>query len=99
MGQISESDVTLASASQAIIIGFQVRPSQAARKYAAFNGLEPEEFRNAVRENINRLQRCYKERETEEIRQKYKQVNDDEVEALKMQIQLRDKIKLRTGDK
>ena len=65
----------------------------------AFNGLEPEEFRNAVRENINRLQRCYKERETEEIRQKYKQVNDDEVEALKMQIQLRDKIKLRTGDK
>jgi translation initiation factor IF-2 len=32
VGQISESDVLLASASEAIIIGFQVRPSVAARK-------------------------------------------------------------------
>jgi translation initiation factor IF-2 len=34
VGQISESDVLLASASNAIIIGFQVRPSAAARKLA-----------------------------------------------------------------
>ena len=34
VGQISESDVMLAAASNAIIIGFQVRPSQAARKIA-----------------------------------------------------------------
>ena len=34
VGQISESDVLLASASDAIIIGFQVRPSQSARKLA-----------------------------------------------------------------
>ena len=40
VGQISESDVTLASASQAIIIGFQVRPSQAARKYAETSGVD-----------------------------------------------------------
>ena len=40
VGQISESDVTLASASQAIIIGFQVRPSQAARKYAENAGVD-----------------------------------------------------------
>lgn len=34
VGQISESDVLLASASNAIIIGFQVRPSVSARKLA-----------------------------------------------------------------
>jgi translation initiation factor IF-2 len=34
VGQISESDVLLASASDAIIIGFQVRPSTSARKIA-----------------------------------------------------------------
>jgi len=64
----------------------------------AFNGLNAEEFENAIRENISRLNRLYKEKEKKEIQQKYKQVNDDEVEALKMQIQLREKLKLRTGD-
>lgn len=34
VGQISDSDVMLAAASEAIIIGFQVRPSQSARKLA-----------------------------------------------------------------
>ena len=65
----------------------------------AFKGLDSEEFERAVRENVVRLKRCYQEKETEQLRQKYKQVNDDEIEALKIQMQLRDKIKLRTGDK
>ncbi len=40
VGQISESDVTLAAASNAIIIGFQVRPSLAARRLAEKDGVE-----------------------------------------------------------
>ena len=40
VGQISESDVSLAAASDAIIIGFQVRPSASARKFAEQEGVD-----------------------------------------------------------
>jgi translation initiation factor IF-2 len=40
VGQISESDVTLASAADAIVIGFQVRPSNNARKIADAEQIE-----------------------------------------------------------
>lgn len=40
VGEISESDVLLAEASNAIIIGFQVRPSSNARKMAEKEGIE-----------------------------------------------------------
>jgi translation initiation factor IF-2 len=40
VGQISESDITLAAASNAIIIGFQVRPSVAARRLAEKEGVD-----------------------------------------------------------
>ena len=40
VGQISENDVSLADASDAIIVGFQVRPSSPARKLAEREGVE-----------------------------------------------------------
>ncbi len=40
VGQISENDVTLADASDAIIVGFQVRPSVAARRLADNDGVD-----------------------------------------------------------
>ncbi len=40
VGQISESDVNLAAASDAIIVAFQVRPSAAARKLAEQEGVD-----------------------------------------------------------
>ena len=40
VGQISESDVTLAAASDAIIVGFQVRPSSSAGKLAEQEGVD-----------------------------------------------------------
>lgn len=44
VGQISENDVTLAAASQAVIVGFQVRPSQPARKLAEKEGVEIRQY-------------------------------------------------------
>ena len=44
VGQISENDVTLAAASEAVIVGFQVRPSQAARKLADKEGVEIRQY-------------------------------------------------------
>ena len=54
VGQIIESDVLLASASDAIIIGFQVRPSLGARKLAEREGVEIKSY-SIIYEAINEI--------------------------------------------
>lgn len=57
-----------------------------------FQNLDDRDFQTAVQENINKINQCQKEKEKEKIRNLYKSANDNETEALKIQMQLRDKI-------
>lgn len=58
----------------------------------SFQNLDETDFLTAIRENINKINDCQKEKEKEKIRNLYKSANDNETEALKIQMQLRDKI-------
>lgn len=58
----------------------------------SFQNLDETDFLTAIRENINKINDCQNEKEKEKIRNLYKSANDNETEALKIQMQLRDKI-------
>ena len=58
----------------------------------AFQNLDETDFLTVIRENINKINECQSEKEKEKIRSLYKSANDNETEALKIQMQLRDKI-------
>lgn len=58
----------------------------------SFQNLDETDFITAIRENINKINECQNEKEKEKIRNLYKSANDNETEALKIQMQLRDKI-------
>ncbi len=58
----------------------------------SYRGLDKKDFENVIRENINKIKQCQNEKEQERIRSLYKDVNNDDTEALKIQMQLRDKI-------
>lgn len=65
----------------------------------AFNKLSKKDFKSVIDENINKIKQCFLEPEETAMRNLYKNVNDNDSEALKLQIQLRDKINSRlTGD-
>lgn len=64
----------------------------------AFNTLSPKDFKIVIEENINRIDSSRRESEQAEIRNLYKNVNDNDLEALKVQMRLRDKINSLTGD-
>ena len=58
-----------------------------------YRGLSDEDFRSVIKETINKINHCRQIKETEQIKKLYKGIDDDDPEALKIQIQLRDKIK------
>lgn len=58
-----------------------------------FYGLSDEDFQNAIKEIIAKINKCKNAQESENIKKRYKGIQDDDPEALKIQIQLRDKIK------
>ena len=58
-----------------------------------YKGLSDEDFRSVIQETINKINHCRQIKETERIKNLYKGIDDDDPEALKIQIQLRDKIK------
>lgn len=60
-----------------------------------FQNLDEKDFLTLIQENINKIKQCQKEKEQEKIRNLYKSANDNETEALKIQMQLRDKINSR----
>ena len=57
-----------------------------------FQNLDDKDFITAIKENINKINECQKRKEQEQIRNLYKSANDNDTEALKIQMQLRDKI-------
>ncbi|MGP1515720.1 MAG: translation initiation factor IF-2 [Bacteroidales bacterium] len=69
VGQITESDVLLATASNAIIVGFQVRPSVTARKLAEQEGIDIRLY-SIIYDAINELQDAIEGMLSPEIKEK-----------------------------
>ncbi len=63
-----------------------------------FNKLSKKDFKSIIDENINKIEEFRIEHEKAELRNLYKNVNGNDNEALKLQMQLRDKINSFTGD-
>lgn len=64
----------------------------------AFNKLSKKDFKSIIDENVNKIDEFRIRNEHDAMRNLYKNVNDNEKEALKVQMQLRDKINSLTGD-
>ncbi len=66
----------------------------------SFKDLSDKDFKAVVYENIRTIEQHHSNLEKKKLRQQYKQANDDDLESLQYQIQLREKIKnkLKTGE-
>ncbi len=60
-----------------------------------FSNLSPENFRMVIEENKNKICQCQREQEKEKLRKLYINAVNDDTEALKIQMQLRDKLSKR----
>ena len=59
----------------------------------SFKGLSEKDFKAVVQENISRLQKFQIDCEKKELSSKYKSLDDEDIEAIQVQMQLREKIK------
>lgn len=57
-----------------------------------YNHLSEKDFQTVIDETKRKIQQIQLEKERDQLRNLYKSANDDEIEALKIQMQLRDKI-------
>lgn len=64
----------------------------------AYKGLPAEMLEKTIQEIVKKIKQIKDVESAEEMKKLYASVNDDDVEALKIQMKLRDKIKLGTGD-
>ncbi|MBR1753518.1 DNA primase [bacterium] len=62
----------------------------------AFENLDLKDFQAIIFESITKFKRLQHDAENKKLKEKYQNVNDNDIEALKLQIQLRDKINSRT---
>ena len=58
-----------------------------------YRGLNDEDFENVIKETIAKINHCKRVEESKKTKQLYRNISDDDPQALKIQIQLRDKIK------
>ena len=66
----------------------------------SFRGLSDKDFKAVVQENIVKIQQYHNMCEKKELSVKYKNLSDDDVESMQIQMQLREKIrnKQKIGD-
>ena len=64
----------------------------------AYKNLPAETLEKTIHEIVVKIKKMEDAQTAEEMKKLYTSVNDDDVEALKLQMKLRDNIKLRTGD-
>ena len=59
----------------------------------SFKNLSEKDFKAVVYENVQKIEQFHSNQEKKKFRQKYKELNDDDLESMQYQMQLREKIK------